>query len=172
MGNLIGNLVGNLVGGWIAAAVPGSGDPRTRSASGAEQAIAVMQARLGAAVAARHRAQVQREEVRRKHQSLGERAVTAVQAGRDDVAVGAIAVQIDLEAEMAILDDTIAAAAEQVRVHEQALAALQALRSPAERVTSDPGSPLVELNALDRSRRIADRLAALKAELAEGMGSP
>lgn len=93
-----------------------------------DAAIDEVRAELGRTIAGRHLAVKRLDEENRHHASLGEQIAVAVEAGRDDLAEAGIARQLDIEAQLPVLEQAITSATEQERELEGYLQALQAKR--------------------------------------------
>lgn len=89
-------------------------------------AVDEVRGELGRAVAARHLATKRLAEEQARHQSLEEKIQVAIREERDDLAEAAIARQLDLEAQMPILETAIAERAAAERELHGYLQALQA----------------------------------------------
>lgn len=89
-------------------------------------AIDDVRAELGRAVAAKHLANSRLAEENRRHQALTAQIESAVAQGRDDLAEAGIAGQLDIEAQIPVLERTIAEHAERERELEGYVRALQA----------------------------------------------
>ena len=72
-----------------------------------------VRAELGRAVANRHLAQQQHVNLNREHEQLGQAIEQALQAGREDLAKPAIARQIDIEAQLPVLEASMSELAAQ-----------------------------------------------------------
>lgn len=93
-----------------------------------EQAIDEVRAELGKIVAQKHLATKKLADENARHEQLNESIVTAVNLGRDDLAQVGIAEQIDIEARLPVLENTIADSSEQEKELEGFIVALQAKR--------------------------------------------
>lgn len=93
-----------------------------------EQAIDEVRAELGKIVAQKHLATKKLADENARHEQLNESIVTAVNLGRDDLAQVGIAEQIDIEARLPVLENTIADCSEQEKELEGFIVALQAKR--------------------------------------------
>jgi phage shock protein A len=87
-----------------------------------------VRAELGKVLAGRHLATKRLMEESRKHESLGEQVELAVAQGREDLAEAAIARQIDIEAQLPVLEAAISEAAAKQKELEGYAAALAARR--------------------------------------------
>ncbi|MEM9029519.1 MAG: PspA/IM30 family protein [Pseudomonadota bacterium] len=88
-----------------------------------DRAIDDVRDRLGVVVANRHHASKRLMDANTKHEDLGARAQFAVGEGRDDLAEAALARQLDIEAQIPILEVAMkAAAAEQSDLEEYVVA--------------------------------------------------
>lgn len=178
-----------------------------------ERAIDEVRAELGKVLAQKHLAAKKMADEGNRHEHLTAQIQTAVDAGRDDLAAVGIAEQMDIEARLPVLENTIADCAAQEQELSSFVAALQAKRREMQQNLSDwqaaqksrSSSPnagssnkldeiarsaehssqhfdrviqrqggqatgshsqagsLKELEELNRNNRIAERLAALKA---------
>ncbi len=89
-------------------------------------AIDEVRSELGIVVANRHLANKRLMQEKRKHEDLSKNITLAVKEGRDDLAEAAIAQQMDVEAQIPVLEHAIADAAEQGKELEAYITALQA----------------------------------------------
>jgi phage shock protein A len=78
-----------------------------------DSAIDEVRDQLGLAIANKHHASKRLMEANAKHEDLAEKLRTAVDAGRDDLAEAAISRQIDLEAQIPVLESALEEAARQ-----------------------------------------------------------
>lgn len=83
---------------------------------------------LGRAAANKHLALSRLAEQNRRHEGLGEEIDTAIRAGRDDLAKAAIGRQLDIEAQIPVLEQAIAQAGAEEKELEAYVAALRAKR--------------------------------------------
>jgi phage shock protein A len=93
-----------------------------------ERAIDDVRAELGLAAANRHHANKRLMETASKHEALAEQLETAVSEGRDDLAEAAIGRQLDLEAQIPLLETAFAEASEREQELEGYIKALQGRR--------------------------------------------
>ena len=91
-------------------------------------AIDEVRAELGRVIAGKHLANQRLMDESRKHEELSEKIELAVKEGRDDLAEAAIARQLDIEAQVPVLENTIAEAGNQEKELEGYIVALQAKR--------------------------------------------
>ncbi len=91
-----------------------------------DAAIDDVRLELGRVVAGKHLANRRLMEENRKHEDLGEKIELAVKEGRDDLAEAAISQQIDIEAQIPILETTINNCGNNEKELEGYIAALQA----------------------------------------------
>ena len=91
-------------------------------------AIDEVRAELGRVIAGKHLANQRLMDESRKHEELAEKIELAVKEGRDDLAEAAIARQLDIEAQIPVLENTIAEAGNQEKELEGYIVALQAKR--------------------------------------------
>lgn len=94
-----------------------------------ERAIDDVRAELGLAAANRHHANKRLMETASKHDALADHIETAVAEGRDDLAEAAIGRQLDLEAQIPLLETALAEASEREQELEGYIVALQGRRS-------------------------------------------
>lgn len=94
-----------------------------------ESAMAEVRAELGKASADRHLASKSLASNSQKHDELSEQIAVAVNGGRDDLASVAIARQMDLEAQIPVLEQAITDAAEQEKEYESYIEALKGKRA-------------------------------------------
>ena len=90
-----------------------------------DDAIADIRAELGKVVAKKHLASTRLMEENSKHEDAGEKIRLAVAQGRDDLAQVAIAKQMDVEAQIPILEAAISEAGDNERELEGYIRALQ-----------------------------------------------
>lgn len=93
-----------------------------------DEAIDEVRAELGKAVANRHLASKRLMEENRKHGEFGDKIELALKEGRDDLAETAVAQQIDIEAQVPVLEAAITDAADQAAELEGYIKALKAKR--------------------------------------------
>ncbi|MES9950665.1 MAG: PspA/IM30 family protein [Candidatus Thiodiazotropha sp.] len=93
-----------------------------------DEAIDEVRAELGRVIAGKHLANQRLMDESRKHEELAEKIELAVKEGRDDLAEAAIARQLDIEAQVPVLESTIAEASNQENELEGYVIALQAKR--------------------------------------------
>ncbi|MBH5330185.1 PspA/IM30 family protein [Eikenella sp. S3360] len=181
-----------------------------------ERAVDEVRAELGKVLAQKHLASKKMADESNRHEAIDANLQAAVAAGRDDLAEAGIAEQMDIEARLPVLENTIADCAAQETELEGFIAALQAKKREMQQQLQDwraaqqnegagntAGSDLnriarsaeksgnafdrimgrqnaihsstdaaqlaklKELEDLSRSNRIAERLAALKANSKE-----
>ncbi|MCC1498351.1 PspA/IM30 family protein [Alcanivorax sp. 1008] len=126
----LGSRVGRLVSGGFNALVDAVEnaapevvmEQATREIDGAVDEV---RAELGRVLANRHLAQKRLVEENRKHSELVEKIDFAVREGRDDLAEVAIARQMDVEAQIPVLETAIASAGDKERELEGFISALQ-----------------------------------------------
>jgi phage shock protein A len=87
-----------------------------------------VRAELGKVLASKHLASKRLVEESRKHETLGEQIELAVAQAREDLAEAAIAKQMDIEAQLPILESSISDSAAQQKELESYVAALAARR--------------------------------------------
>lgn len=93
-----------------------------------DDAIGDVRVELGRVVANKHLASSRLMEENRKHEEIGENIRVAVEQGRDDLAETAIAQQMDIEAQIPVLEAAISDAGAQERELEGYIRALQGRR--------------------------------------------
>ncbi|WP_373740801.1 PspA/IM30 family protein [Neisseria sp.] len=93
-----------------------------------ERAIDEVRAELGKVLAQKHLAAKKMADESNRHEALAASLQAAVDAGRDDLAEAGIAEQMDIEARLPVLENTIADCAAQEKELEGFIAALQAKR--------------------------------------------
>jgi len=91
-----------------------------------DAAIDDVRVELGRVVAGKHLANRRLMEENRKHEDLGEKIELAVKEGRDDLAEAAISQQIDIEAQIPVLEATINDCGNNEKELEGYITALQA----------------------------------------------
>ena len=147
-------------------------------------AIGDVRAELGRAAAAKHLANSRLMDSSRLHEDLAERIAIAVQEGRDDLAEAGIAQQMDIEAQIPVLEHAIAEASQEERDLEGYVHALQAkkreMQDELQRYRAsqaatgpggEPGAPgQAPTQGIDEAVRRAD--SAFDRVLAKTMGTP
>ena len=93
-----------------------------------DSAIDEVRDELGLAIANKHHASKRLMEANAKHEDLAEKLRLAVDQGRDDLAEAAISRQIDLEAQIPILEDALKSASEEEVELESYISALAGRR--------------------------------------------
>ena len=91
-----------------------------------ERAVDEVRAELGKVLAQKHLAAKKMADESNRHEAIDANLQAAVDAGRDDLAEAGIAEQMDIEARLPILENTIADCAAQEKELEGLIAALQA----------------------------------------------
>ena len=91
-----------------------------------DAAIGDVRSELGKIIATKHLANTRLMDENRAHEALIEKIELAVAQGRDDLAEVAIAKQLDIEAQIPVLERTIAECAEKEKELEGYISALQA----------------------------------------------
>jgi len=149
-----------------------------------DQAIDEVRAELGKTIAARHLAAKRLTEQSGRHDELSAQIELALGQGREDLIRAALEHQLDIEAQVPVLETAVANAADRQAELEGYLSALQATRREmgedlqslnAARATSPPrdaadmdrGAKLSELDKLARRHRVEERLAALLARVGQ-----
>lgn len=93
-----------------------------------DAAIDEVRTELGKAIASRHLASKRLTEQSSRHEDLSERVEIALAQGREDLAKAAIESQLDIEAQVPVLESTVADTASRERELEGYVAALPAGR--------------------------------------------
>lgn len=91
-----------------------------------DDAIEEVRSELGRVIAAKHLANKKLSDKNSEHEDLAEKIEIALSEGREDLAESAVSHQLDIEAQIPILEQSIAEAAEKERELEGYVAALQA----------------------------------------------
>ena len=91
-----------------------------------ERAVDEVRAELGKVLAQKHLAAKKMADESNRHEAIDANLQAAVEAGRDDLAEAGIAEQMDIEARLPVLENTIADCAAQEKELEGFIAALQA----------------------------------------------
>lgn len=91
-----------------------------------ERAVDEVRAELGKVLAQKHLAAKKMADESNRHEAIDANLQAAVDAGRDDLAEAGIAEQMDIEARLPVLENTIADCAAQEKELEGFIAALQA----------------------------------------------
>ena len=91
-------------------------------------AVDEVRAELGQVIASKHLASKRLTEENAKHEALADKIELAVKEGRDDLAETAIAQQLDIEAQIPVLEAAIVDAGEKEKELEQYVAALKGKR--------------------------------------------
>lgn len=102
-----------------------------------ERAVDEVRAELGKVLAQKHLAARKMADESSRHEALLADIRTAVASGRDDLAEAGIAEQIDIEARLPVLEQTVADCAEQEQRMEGYIAALQAKRREMQQALQD-----------------------------------
>jgi len=151
----IANRVGRIISGSLNALIDAveNAAPETVMEEAIREidgAIDEVRAELGRVVANKHLANQRLMEESRKHDDLSEKIELAVTEDRDDLAEAAIASQLDIEAQIPVLETTIADCGTQEKELEGYISALQAKK----REMKD------DLKSFREARREADSVAA------------
>lgn len=131
MSETLARRVGRLVSGGFHALVDAAENlaPETamnESVREIERATDEARAELGKVLAQKHLATKKMADESNRHEILSLSLQTAIDAGRDDLAEAGIAEQMDIEARLPVLENTIADCAAQEKELEGFIAALQA----------------------------------------------
>ena len=114
-----------------------------------EEAMGDVRAELGKVIADKHLANSRLMQANQKHENLAEQSELAVKQGREDLATAAVAHQLDIEAQIPILQSQIGELSEREKELESYIAALQGKRREMQE----------ELRLFRESRREAATLA-------------
>lgn len=148
-----------------------------------DSAMEEVRTELGRTIAAKHLANTRLHEENDKHEDLAGKVELAVGQGRDDLAETAIAQQIDIEAQIPVLEQAIAQGSDTERELEGYLSALQARkremeselstfrasRRQAGQPAADGSSPGEGTSDIDRKVRSASSVFARVSERASGV---
>jgi phage shock protein A len=149
-----------------------------------DQAVDEVRAELGKTIAARHLAAKRLTEQSSRHDELSAQIDFALAQGREDLIRAGLEHQLDIEAQIPVLETAVGNAAERQAELESYLSALQATRRemsedlqslnatraappPPEAADLDRGAKLSELDKLARRHRVEERLAALLARVGQ-----
>lgn len=91
-----------------------------------DDAIEEVRSELGRVIATKHLANKKLSDKNSEHEDLAEKIEIALSEGREDLAESAVSHQLDIEAQIPVLEQSIAEAAEKERELEGYVAALQA----------------------------------------------
>ncbi|MCP4873987.1 MAG: PspA/IM30 family protein [Gammaproteobacteria bacterium] len=127
----IANRVGRIISGSLNALVDAveNAAPETVMEEAIREidgAIDEVRAELGRVVGSKHLANQRLMEENQKHEDLSEKIELAVAEERDDLAEAAIAAQLDIEAQMPVLESTVSECGDQEKELEGYISALQA----------------------------------------------
>ena len=131
MSETLSRRVGRLVSGSFHALIDAAENlaPETvmnESIREIERAVDEVRAELGKVLAQKHLAAKKMADESNRHEAIDANLQAAVDAGRDDLAEAGIAEQMDIEARLPVLENTIADCAAQEKELEGFIAALQA----------------------------------------------
>ena len=131
MSETLSRRVGRLVSGGFHALIDAAENlapeaVMNESIRGIERAVDEVRAELGKVLAQKHLAAKKMADESNRHEAIDANLQAAVDAGRDDLAEAGIAEQMDIEARLPILENTIADCAAQEKELEGFIAALQA----------------------------------------------
>ena len=131
MSETLARRVGRLVSGGFHAMVDAAENlapeaVMNESVREIERAVDEVRAELGRVLAQKHLATKKMADESNRHETLSDSLQAAVDAGRDDLAEAGIAEQMDIEARLPVLENTIADCAAQEKELEGFIAALQA----------------------------------------------
>lgn len=153
MNETIATRVGRLISGSVNALIDAveNSAPEVvleQSLREIDRAVDDVRAELGKVLAARHLANKRLMEENRRHEELGANIELALREGRDELAEAAVSRQFDIEAQIPVLESTIADNASQQKELEGYIAALQARRREME-------TELAQFRAAQRERASA-----------------
>jgi len=165
MSESIATRVGRLISGSLHAAVAAVENAAPdvvmeQSVREIDGAVDDVRAELGRVLAAKHLANQRLAEENRRHEELSAQIEVAVAQKRDDLAEAAIARQMDIEAQLPVLEKAIADGAVRQKEMEGFVAALQARRREME----------AELNAFRAAQKVTENALASEGAMA-GSGS-
>ena len=131
MSEILSRRVGRLVSGGFHALIDAAENlapeaVMNESIREIERAVDEVRAELGKVLAQKHLAAKKMADESNRHEAIDANLQAAVAAGRDDLAEAGIAEQMDIEARLPILENTIADCAAQEKELEGFIAALQA----------------------------------------------
>lgn len=131
MAESISKRVGRIISGSINAIVDAVEDAAPemvmeQALREIDGAVDDVRAELGKIVAEKHLANKRLSEKNKKHEELSEQIEMAVKEGRDDLAEAAIETQLDIEAQIPVLEHTIGECGEKEKEMEGFINALQA----------------------------------------------
>ena len=131
MSETLSRRVGRLVSGGFHALIDAAENLAPEAAMNEsireiERAVDEVRAELGKVLAQKHLAAKKMADESNRHEAIDANLQAAVDAGRDDLAEAGIAEQMDIEARLPILENTIADCAAQEKELEGFIAALQA----------------------------------------------
>ena len=131
MSETLSRRVGRLVSGGFHALIDAAENLAPEAAMNEsireiERAVDEVRAELGKVLAQKHLAAKKMADESNRHEAIDANLQAAVAAGRDDLAEAGIAEQMDIEARLPVLENTIADCAAQEKELEGFIAALQA----------------------------------------------
>lgn len=119
-----------------------------------DSAIDEVRSEMGKAIAAKHLANKRLAEKNGKHEDLAEKIELAVAQGRDDLAEAAISHQLDIEAQIPVLEQTIAEHSEREKELEGYISALQAKKREMKEELATYRKSAAESKAADASGNV------------------
>lgn len=133
MKNGVAKRVGRIISGSVHAVIDAIENMAPESAMEqaireVEQALDDVRQELGRSIAQRHLASQRLAKQNEEHESLQEKISHALNEGRQDLAEAAVGRQLDIEAQIPVLEQSISEASEQEKEWEGYIAALQAKR--------------------------------------------
>ncbi len=153
-----------------------------------DKAVDDVRAELGKVVARKHLASNRLADENAKHDALSEKVQLAIKEGREDLAETAVGKLLDIEAQMPVLEQSIAQASEDEAELEGFISALQARKremqdelaqfrkaqklSAAETATGGGPAGGTVADSVDRAEKAFDRVMERSAGLAPGASTP
>jgi phage shock protein A len=130
MGENIASRVGRLVAGSVNAIMDAAENASPeivmqQSIREIDSAITEIRAEMGKAAVSQHMIQNRLASENQKHQTLSEQAAVALNEGRDDLIEAAIARQMDIEAQVPVMEKTLEKTTAHIKELEGYIAALQ-----------------------------------------------
>jgi phage shock protein A len=130
MGENIASRVGRLVAGSVNAVVDAAENASPeivmqQSIREIDGAIAEIRAEMGKAAVSKHMLENRLDSEKQKHQTLSEQATVALNEGRDDLIEAAISRQMDIEAQVPVMEKTLEQTSTHIKEFEGYIAALQ-----------------------------------------------
>lgn len=146
-----------------------------------DSAIDDLRDQLGLAIANKHHASKRLMEANAKHEDLADKLRLAVDQGRDDLAEAAIGRQIDLEAQIPVLEDALKSASEEEAELESYISALTGRRREMEedlqafvasRTAAEPGGDATGRSSGNAANKVENAETAFNRVLRGATGVP